>query len=115
MIIADENIDFRIIQELRKNGIEVFSIAEEFRGIDDFEIIELAKKTGLIILTEDKDFGEWVFAHNVDGISVIFLRYHSKDIKEMISTLLKVVSNRIGELKDYFTTITVKKIRRRRI
>ena len=44
MIIADENIDFRIIQELRKNGIEVFSIAEEFRGIGDFEIIELAKK-----------------------------------------------------------------------
>ncbi len=26
--------------------------------------------------TEDKDFGEWVYAHHISGISVIFLRYH---------------------------------------
>jgi hypothetical protein len=29
MIIADENIDYRIIEFLRENGIEVFSVFED--------------------------------------------------------------------------------------
>lgn len=29
MIIADENIDYRIIESLRENGIEVFSVFED--------------------------------------------------------------------------------------
>lgn len=34
-------------------------------------------KMNYAILTEDKDFGEWVFAHHVQGLSVLFLRYFS--------------------------------------
>lgn len=58
MIIADENIDYKIIESLRENGIEAFSVFEELRGIKDLEIIELWQRTGFVILTEDKDFGE---------------------------------------------------------
>ncbi len=32
-IVADENIDYKIIQELRNEGIEVFSISESQFGI----------------------------------------------------------------------------------
>jgi predicted nuclease of predicted toxin-antitoxin system len=115
MIIADENIDSHIISALRDSGVEVFSISEELSGIDDFEIIELARKADLIILTEDKDFGEWVFAHKVENISVIFLRYHFSEIQMMIPTLIKLIANENFNLKGYFTTITPKKIRQRKI
>lgn len=91
------------------------TIAEELSGIDDLGIIELAKKTDLIIITEDKDFGEWVFAHKVKNISVIFLRYHIKDLPEMIATIVKVVQEKGDDLKGHFTTITTKKIRIRKI
>jgi predicted nuclease of predicted toxin-antitoxin system len=115
MIIADENIDFRIIRELRNNNIEVFSIAEELRGIIDIEIIELAKKTDFIILTEDKDFGEWIFSHGIKGISVIFLRYHVKDLAAMLSAIVRILTDRVDELSGHFTTVSPKKIRRRKI
>ena len=76
MIIADENLDARIIKILRDHDYLIFSISEELHGISDFEIIDLAKKIDSIILTEDKDFGECVFSHKEKNISVIFLRFH---------------------------------------
>ena len=49
MIIADENIDNNIIIALRGEGVDVFSIAEIKRGIDDREVVEIAKqKKGII-------------------------------------------------------------------
>ena len=63
MILADENIDIRIITALRDSGLNVVSIQEDFRSVPDSEVIKISKQSNSIILTEDKDFGEWVFAH----------------------------------------------------
>ena len=68
-----------------------------------------------IIITEDKDFGEWVFAHNFDFISVILLRYHQKNLDDIIQTLLTLIKNMPESLFGKFITITTKKIRIRGI
>ncbi len=47
MILADESLDNRIIQILRKHNFEVLSIHEEYQGIPDFKIIEIARDSGL--------------------------------------------------------------------
>ena len=80
MILADENIDQQLIDWLRSHGVAVLSIGENHSGILDEEVIALSKEPPSIILTEDKDFGEWVFAHQEKGISVIFLRYHFSEL-----------------------------------
>jgi hypothetical protein len=41
-----------------------------------------------ILLTEDKDFGEWVFAHKVSGLTIILLRYSKEESDGMIETLI---------------------------
>jgi predicted nuclease of predicted toxin-antitoxin system len=80
IIIADENIPILLQEKLIANGFSVVSIFNDFRGITDFKIIELAQSyNNAIILTEDKDFGEWVFAHHIKNLSVVFLRYHFKE------------------------------------
>lgn len=111
MIIADENIDFSIIKAIRNLGVDVYSIAESNSGITDSEVIELSLKLSKVILTEDKDFGEWVYAHNVKGISVILLRYEYQETSEITSILIKLLSNRIDDLKSKFTTVTTRKVR----
>ncbi len=115
MILADENIDFAIIKALRDIGVEVHSIAESNSGISDSEVIKLSLNPSKIILTEDKDFGEWVYAHHVTGISVVFLRYDFKETREIIPILINLIQNRFDELKGCFTTITTKKIRIRKV
>jgi|ERR1017187_244139 predicted nuclease of predicted toxin-antitoxin system len=115
MIIADENVHASIIKALRENKIDVMSVQEDFWGIEDEKIIQLSKDTKRIILTEDKDFGEWVFAHKVKEISVIFLRY-SLDEKDKIKFMLLNLINQKGDLLfNKFTTITINKIRSRDI
>lgn len=62
MMLADENIDQRLIAALQAAGHSVVSVYESHRGLSDEAIINLSRNPPRIILTEDKDFGEWVFA-----------------------------------------------------
>ncbi len=111
MIIADENIDRRIINALRNEQYEVYSIFERNRGLKDEDIIQIAKELKYIILTEDKDFGEWVFAHNEKEIGVILLRYHYSETDQIIKILKGLLVKKVGTLLNQFTTITKNKIR----
>ena len=115
MILADENIDHSLISLLRNNGFNVISIYEEFRGYSDSEIIEFSKNPPRIILTEDKDFGEWVFSHHQKNISVILLGYNFKETEIIGKVLLNVLKQRIESLWGAFTTISTNKIRIRKI
>lgn len=115
MILADESIDNRIIQILRKHNFSIISVAEEFQGKSDIEIINIARKSNLIILTEDKDFGEWVFAHKESNISIIFLRYFHEDYELIAKNLLHILRNQVDDIAGFFTVITKNKIRKREI
>ena len=114
-ILADEDVDYRIVQEIRKKDIEVISIVEQYRWITDKEILQLARKYNAIILTEDSDFGELIFAHKEKNISVIFLRYKSIDIQRISNSLLKVLAHYGNTLYGKFVVISVNKIRIREI
>ena len=112
MILADENIDAQIISTLRSENIDVTSIFEDYRGVTDEEVIRISKKEPpRIILTEDKDFGEWVYAHKEQNISVILLRYNWVETDIIISILLELIKSKGEDLYGKFTTITAQKIR----
>ena len=114
MILADENIPFEITNSLRDKGFEVTSIYETARGISDEEVIKLALQYDYLLLTEDKDFGEWVFAHHAKGLSVLFLRYAFEELPEITQALIHLLSNHKLE-RPFFATITSKKIRIRQL
>ncbi len=115
MILADENIPFNIIQALRQRGIDVYSIYENDRGITDEAIIKISKNPPRLILTEDKDFGEWVFAHGIKSISVIFLRYLYSEEAEITEILGDLMEKKGGELFGMFITVTTDKVRYRTV
>ncbi len=75
MILADEHIPAKIIAAIRAIPFEVISVREVYKSEADNKLIELAQVQSLIIITEDKDFGEWVFAHHLPTAGVIFFRY----------------------------------------
>jgi predicted nuclease of predicted toxin-antitoxin system len=114
MILADENVHGYIIETLRKEGFEVVSVAETTSGIKDDKVIELALQLGYLLLTEDKDFGDWVFAHHIKNLSVLFLRYSFHDYEEITRALLYLLKSRELQ-RPFFATITTKKIRVRQL
>ena len=114
MILADENIHGFIIKTLREAGFEVVSVIESSSGIKDEKVIQLALEHGYLLLTEDKDFGEWVFAHHIKDLSVLFLRYSFPEYKEIARAVVHLLKTQTLE-RPFFATITTKKIRVRQL
>lgn len=115
MIIADENLETYWIELLRNRGMQVFSIRENMPGITDLKIIELVKEKKGVLITEDKDFGELVFAHGISGLSIVFLRYDQPDYKSIQDQLLKAIDLFYENEETIFITVTQKKTRIRKI
>jgi len=110
-ILADESVDNRIVKALRNKGFKVISVVEENPGIPDKDVIDQAKDNNALLLTEDSDFGEWVFVHKVRNISVIFLRYKTAEIGSISDSLVRTLIDYGISLSGKFVVITVNKIR----
>ncbi|HYD20395.1 MAG TPA: DUF5615 family PIN-like protein [Flavipsychrobacter sp.] len=114
MILADENVHGAIIRSLNAAGITTDLVARIQVGMDDENVIKAAINGNFILLTEDKDFGEWVFAHHITGLSVIFLRYTVSEVAQISDSLLYLLNGHLPE-PPFFATITTKKIRIRKL
>jgi predicted nuclease of predicted toxin-antitoxin system len=57
-LLADENVDARVVDFLRAAGHDVAEIRTAHRGGDDRAVLEFANRTRRILLTRDKDFGD---------------------------------------------------------
>ncbi|SKA21416.1 Predicted nuclease, contains PIN domain, potential toxin-antitoxin system component [Chitinophaga eiseniae] len=114
MILADENIHSYIVKTLRGEGFDVTSVTELSKGIKDEEVIQWALKNDYLLLTEDKDFGEWVFAHHIQNLSVLFLRYTFHEYKEITKAIIYLLQTQELQ-RPVFVTLTPKKIRIRQL
>ncbi|NPA58486.1 MAG: toxin-antitoxin system, toxin component [Aquificae bacterium] len=110
-ILADENVNYKIVQYLKSKNVDVVSLTDFHRGISDYEVIRLAKKLKAVILTEDSDFGTWAFSlkENING--VIYIRYKPEDYLEIGDTVVSLVDKYDKELYNRFITITKNKVR----
>jgi len=46
-IVADENVDYRIMKYLRNEGFNVISVLEDYRGISDKAVLSFSKERKL--------------------------------------------------------------------
>ena len=103
--LADESCDFIIVRALRGSGYDVLSVAETIPASSDYQVIQLAIDKKRILLTEDKDFGEWVFAHGEKVQGVILFRFPAS-ARLNLAEEIKILVNDYGpELKRCFTVL----------
>lgn len=74
-LLADENINPAVIEYLRNNGLNVWSIIDEnLIGSSDRQVLEIAYQTGRVVLTHDSDFGWLAIGQGLPIIGIIYLR-----------------------------------------
>jgi predicted nuclease of predicted toxin-antitoxin system len=71
--LADESCDFSVVRTLRAAGHDVVAIAELVAGSDDAIVMDLALRDSRVLLKEDKDFGQLVYAQSQQSSGVIFI------------------------------------------
>jgi predicted nuclease of predicted toxin-antitoxin system len=111
LFLADESCDACMIRALRNSGHEVMPVADGHRGANDLTVINLAVGMSRILITEDKDFGQLVYASGHGHSGVILLRYPFQlrhHIAEQLSTLVR---NRGESLSRSFTVIEPGRVR----
>ena len=73
-LLADVNIDRRLIDRLRADGHDVLWVADINRELDDIALLRLAWQEGALILTNDKDFQRHVLREHHQTHGLIWLR-----------------------------------------
>lgn len=114
-LLADENIDQRLVSSLRLAGISVYSVAELSPGITDEEVMRLSENLGALILTDDKDFGEIVFRKQRSCPGVVLLRLAGVDYSRKADQVIQVINRYGSEMIGKFVVITAERVRIRKL
>lgn len=81
--LANENFPLLSVIFLRGIGYDITHIGQDYSGITDTEVIQIAIKEERTILTFDKDYSDLVFKHNYrPEKGIIFFRLVEFDPKE---------------------------------
>ena len=104
-LLADESCDFAFVRALRQKGYDVKAIVEVMPGASDLKILELGFEEKRVLLTEDKDFGEWIFAQKSATSGVILLRYPIETRLQMSLAIVELVSEHGSELKNRYVVL----------
>lgn len=107
-IVADESVDFRIIETLRINQQIVFSIAESKPSIFDSEVLAIAVEQKALLITEDKDFGEMVYRFGMKHCGILLIRLIESNSVEKAKLTLSAFQQYSNELKDAFAVLDEK-------
>ena len=109
--LADESCDHGVVIALRAAGCDVVALSEVTSRTVDSEVITQAHREGRILLTEDKDFGQLVFASQSESAGVILIRFPGNARKALISTIVSLVKQRGNELPNSFIVVQPGQIR----
>ena len=113
--LANENFPFPSINLLRSCHFYVLSVAEEFPGISDAEVIKIALEKELIILTFDKDYGEIIFKFGfAKPPAVVFFRYKGALQTFAGKYIVSLLEKERGQLDAAFTVIEENNYRQRK-
>ena len=110
-LLADESVDSPIVERLRQDGHVVFYIAELDPGIDDDAVLDEANRSGALLITSDKDFGELVFRMGRIGTGVVLVRLSGLSTDVKASMVSSVFDSRGHELLSAFSVISPGRVR----
>ena len=109
--LADESCDFALVRALRAENYDVVAVAETARGATDERVISLALREHRILLTEDKDFGQLVFASAKASGGVMLIRFPASARDALPARILDVIRREGARLERSFAVVQPKRTR----
>jgi predicted nuclease of predicted toxin-antitoxin system len=103
--LADESCDFSVVRALRAAGHDVVAVSEVAPTIEDREVIERAVREVRVLLTEDKDFGQLVYADARKSSGVILIRFPASARPALPALVLETVRQHEQQLAGSFVVL----------
>ncbi len=109
--LADESCAGPVIRALREAGHDVIAIAEVAKGTVDEMVMRRALSEQRILITEDPDFGELVYARGHSSAGVILVRFPSRVRRAKPPSVVEAVAKLGARLSDAFTVVEPGRVR----
>jgi predicted nuclease of predicted toxin-antitoxin system len=113
--LADESCDFAVVRALREAAFDAVAVVEHSPGATDDQVIALSVKEQRVPLTEDKDFGQLVFAANRESAGVVFIRFPAGARGALGTRVVDAVRREQDRLVGAFVVIQPHRTRIRRL
>jgi len=113
--LIDESSGIKLCKFLKNRNYDVKYVADFMLGASDRQVLELAKKEGRILVTNDKDFGELIFKLKSSSSGVILLRLRNDNSKARQKYLSYLLEHFRNKLKSNFTVVEESQIRFRKL
>jgi predicted nuclease of predicted toxin-antitoxin system len=111
LFLADESCDFAVVRALRSAGYDVTAICELAPQTQDPDVIALAAHERRVLITEDKDFGQLVYAELRESSGVVLIRFPASERKALPAAILEVVQELGDRLIGAFVVLTPRRVR----
>lgn len=109
--LADESCDFAVVRALRNAGHDVVAVAEISPRADDSDVLKLALAGKRVLLTEDKDFGQLVYASSVPAGGVVLFRFPAGTRGSLPKAAVDLVQLKGAGLARLFTVVQPGRVR----
>ena len=109
--LVDECTGPTVAKWLGEQGHTVVSIYDEARGIDDDHVIRMAFDENLILITNDKDFGEQVYRAQRPHRGVILMRLDDEQAASKIRILEQLLASYADQIPDRFVVVSETRVR----
>lgn len=110
-IIADESVDFAIIEFLRKAEFHVHAIVEHNPGWPDDEVLKFAFEYPAFLITEDKDFGELTYRLRKPNHGILLVRLIYSSANQKAKAVLEVIEKHADKLQGAFSVLDEHRLR----
>jgi predicted nuclease of predicted toxin-antitoxin system len=112
-ILADENFPGLSVQELRRLGHDVLWVRTDMPGISDSAVLTLAQDERRLLVTLDKDFGEFTFRLKQPAMyGVILFRMKMTDPRIASVKMANIIESR-SDWVGHFSVVEDDRIRMR--
>ncbi|MEM6647402.1 MAG: DUF5615 family PIN-like protein [Bacteroidota bacterium] len=109
-LLADENFPKQAVEALRREGHDVRWVRTSAPGISDYEVLDIARREGRLLLTFDKDFGALTFQAGERSFGVVLFRLTpTPDLGDTVVRLLKANDSWL----NHFSVVDERRIRSR--
>ena len=92
-------------------GHDVTSVSDISPRADDAAVLALALRDQRILLTEDRDFGQLVYAANARTSGVILLRFRARDRSLVTRALMEFLDVHADSIAGRFVVVTPGRVR----
>jgi len=114
-IVADESLDFNIVQALRDVGFDVWAVIEQDPSIKDPQVLRTAFEQKALLITEDKDFGELVVRLRLPHHGILLLGLGGFEASFKIPLVLNALQNHYNEISSNFAVLNERRLRIRHL